>query len=84
MPTDDPRLERALHDAAPAVDTSGVVERVAHRRSRRHRNQRLAVGAGVLALFLVVGSVTLALMRRRRRFGTPDRGAQRGLPRRES
>ena len=27
MPTDDPRLEQALHDAAPAVDGAGVLER---------------------------------------------------------
>jgi hypothetical protein len=61
--TDDRRLEQALHDAAPTVDTAGVVERVAHRRTRRRRNQRLALGAGVLAALLVFGSATLALTR---------------------
>jgi hypothetical protein len=63
MPTDDLRLEQALHDAAPAIDTMGVLGNVTRRRNRHRRNRRLAIAAGVLALFLVVGSVTVALTR---------------------
>ena len=35
VPTDDPRLEQALHDAAPDVQTHGVVAQVTRRRTRR-------------------------------------------------
>ena len=34
MPTDDLRLEQALHDAAPVVDTAGVLDQVADKRIR--------------------------------------------------
>lgn len=57
MPTDDPRLEAALHDAAPVVDTAGVADRVARHRRRRRRNRRIAAGALVLVVALVVGTV---------------------------
>jgi len=63
VPTDDPRLEQALHDAAPAVATSGVVAQVTQRRTRRRRNRRLGAGALALVLLLVVGTVTVVLTR---------------------
>lgn len=59
MPTDDPRLEQALLDAAPAVETAGVVERVTGRRRRRRRNRRLAAGVLALVVVLVVGAITV-------------------------
>lgn len=63
MPTDDPRLEQALHDAAPAVETSGVVAQVTHRRNRRRRNRRLGAGALALVALLVVATVTVVVTR---------------------
>lgn len=63
MPTDDPRLEQALHDAAPAVATSGVVAQVTQRRTRRRRNRRLGAGALALVALLVVGTVTVLVTR---------------------
>jgi hypothetical protein len=63
VPTDDPRLEQALHDAAPAVETSGVVAQIAHRRTRRRRNRRLGAGALALVALLVVGTVTVLVTR---------------------
>ncbi len=59
MPTDDPRLEQALHDAAPAVTTSGVVTQVTRRRTQRRRNRRLAAGALAVVVLLVVGTATV-------------------------
>jgi hypothetical protein len=63
VPTDDPRLERFLHDVAPTVGTTGVVERIAQRRTRRRRNRRLAATALALVLLLVVGTVTVLVTR---------------------
>src|SRR5215213_9285266 len=63
VPTDDPRLEQALHDAAPTVATSGVVEHVSQRRTRRHRNRRLGAGALALLVLLVIGTVTVLVSR---------------------
>jgi hypothetical protein len=59
VPTDDPRLEQALHDAAPAVETFGVVTQVAQRRTRRRRNRRIAAGALALVVLVVVGAITV-------------------------
>jgi hypothetical protein len=63
VPTDDPRLERALHDAAPTVGTTGVVEGITHRRTRHRRNRRLVATALAVALLLVVGTVTVLVTR---------------------
>jgi hypothetical protein len=63
VPTDDPRLEQALHDAAPSVGTSGVVAQVTQRRTRRRRNRRLGTVALALVALLVVGTVTVAVTR---------------------
>lgn len=63
MSTDDPRLEQALHDAAPPVASSGVVARIAQRRVRRRRNRRLGAGALVLVVLLAVGTVTALVTR---------------------
>jgi hypothetical protein len=59
VPTDDPRLEQALHDAAPAVDTAGVVARVAQRRTRRRRHRRLGGAALAFVALLVIGTVAV-------------------------
>ena len=66
MPTDDPRLEQALHDAATAVTTSGVVTQVTRRRTQRRRNRRLAAGALAVVVLLVVGTATVFAARGRR------------------
>ena len=63
MPTDDPRLEQALHDAAPTVPTSGVVTQVARRRTQRRRNRRLTAGALAVVAVLVVGTGTVLVTR---------------------
>ncbi len=63
MPTDEPRLERALQDAAPDVGTYGVVAQVTRRRTRRRRNRRIAAGAFALVALLVVGALTLLVTR---------------------
>jgi hypothetical protein len=63
VPTDDPRLEQVLHDAAPTVTSTGVIEQVTHRRTRRRRNRRLAATALTLVLLLVVGTVTVLVTR---------------------
>jgi hypothetical protein len=63
MPTDDPRLEQALHDAAPAVTTAGVVAEVSHRRVRRRRNRRLGATALAGVGLLVVSTVTVLVTR---------------------
>lgn len=63
MPTDDARLERALHDLAPDVPTAGVVTEVARHRTRRRRTRRLAGGALAVVLLLVVGAVTVVATR---------------------
>jgi hypothetical protein len=60
VPTDDPRLEAALHDAAPVVGTAGVADRVAHHRRRRRRNRRIVAGALALVVALVLGTVVVA------------------------
>jgi hypothetical protein len=59
VPTDDPRLERALHDAAPAVEPTDVVAQVAHRRARRRRNRRLTTSALAFVAILAVGTVAV-------------------------
>jgi hypothetical protein len=59
VPTDDPRLEQALHDAAPTIDTAGVVDRVTGHRRRRRRNRRLATSAVALVVALVVGTIVV-------------------------
>jgi len=63
VPTDDPRLEQALHDAAPDVATSDVVAQVTQRRTRRRRNRRLGAGALALVALLVIGTVTVVVTR---------------------
>jgi hypothetical protein len=63
VPTDDPRPEQALHDAAPSVGTSGVVAQVTQRRTRRRRNRRLGAVALALVALVVVGTVTVAVTR---------------------
>jgi hypothetical protein len=63
VPTDDPRLEQALHDAAQSVDSVGVVARVVDRRIRRRRNRRLAAVASTLVVLMIVGTVTVLLTR---------------------
>ena len=63
MPTDDPRIEQALHAAAPSVDRADVLARVTDRRVRRRRNRRLTAVASTLAVLLVVGAVTALLTR---------------------
>jgi hypothetical protein len=63
VPTDDPRLEQALHDAAPAVATVDVVGHVTQRRVRRRRNRRLGAGALALVVVVLVGTVTLLVTR---------------------
>jgi hypothetical protein len=63
VPTDDPRLERALHDAAPAVTTSGVVTQVSRRRTQRRRQRRLAASGVALVVLLVVGTVAVSASR---------------------
>ena len=65
MPTDDPRLEQALHDAAPASSTTAGV--------RRPRSRASAPGGGatagsrpaaaVVAVLLVVGTATVLVTR---------------------
>ncbi|HLM18066.1 MAG TPA: hypothetical protein VK549_09620 [Acidimicrobiia bacterium] len=57
MPSDDARLEQALHDAAPDVETFGVVAQVTHRRTRRRRNRRIAAGALSAVVLLIVGTL---------------------------
>src|SRR6478735_9145240 len=61
--TDDPRLERALHAAAPDVQTFGVVARVTRRRTRRARNRRITTAALALVALLVVGTITVLVTR---------------------
>src|SRR6478736_4253757 len=61
--TDDPRLERALHDAAPDVQTFDVVAQVTRRRTRRARNRRITTAALALIALLVVGTITVLVTR---------------------
>jgi hypothetical protein len=63
VPTDEPRLEQALHDAAPAVGTTDVVEKVTQRRVRRRRNRRATQVALGVVLLLVVGTLTIVVTR---------------------
>ena len=63
MPADDLRLERALHDAAPVVDTAGVLDQVARKRTRRRRTHRLGAVAAVLAVLLVIGATAVLVAR---------------------
>ena len=63
MPTDDTRLAQVLHDAAPVVDASGVLDRVASKRVRRRRQRRLATGASALVVVLLVIVVTVLVTR---------------------
>jgi hypothetical protein len=63
VPTDDTRLEQALHDAAPDIDTFGVVAQVTHRRTRRRRNRRIAAGALSVVGLLIVGTLTVLVTR---------------------
>ncbi len=53
MTVDDLRIERALRDAAPVVDTDHVLERIASKRTRRRQRHRVELGA--LALVVAVG-----------------------------
>lgn len=59
MPTDDPRLEQALHDAAPPVATTDVLDQIARRRTRRRRTRRVTTIALALVAALLVGTVAL-------------------------
>jgi len=63
VPTDDTRLEQALHDAAPDVDSFGVLAQVTHRRVRRRRNRRIAAGALSVVALLIVGTLTVLVTR---------------------
>lgn len=63
MPTDEPRLEQALHDAAPDVQTFGVVAQVTRRRTRRARNRRITTAALALVALLAVGTITVLVTR---------------------
>jgi hypothetical protein len=61
--TDDPRLEQALHAAAPPVAIDDVVAQVARRRTRRRRNRRVTAGALVAVALLGFGALTVVLSR---------------------
>ncbi len=61
MPVDDHRIERALHDAAPVVDTDRVLDRIATKRTRRRQVRRMQLGALALVAALVIGATTLLL-----------------------
>ncbi len=63
MPTDDPRLSQALHDAAPVVDAAGALDRVASKRAQRRRHRRLATAASALAVVLLVVVTTVLVTR---------------------
>jgi hypothetical protein len=63
VPADDLRLERALHEAAPVVDTAGALEQVARKRSRRRRTHRLGAVAAVLGVALVIGATAVLVAR---------------------
>jgi len=63
VPTDDPRLAQALHDAAPTVRTIGVVDKIARHRQRRRRNRRVITVALGLVVVVVVGALTFAVAR---------------------
>ena len=63
MPADDLRLERALRDAAPVVDTAGVLDQVARKRTRRRRTHRLGAVAAVLGVVLVIGATAVLVAR---------------------
>jgi len=61
VPADDQRLERALHDAAPVVETAGVLDLVARKRTRRRRTHRVGAVAAVLGVVLVIGATAVLL-----------------------
>jgi hypothetical protein len=52
---DDQQLEQALHDAAPAVDASRVLDRVAAKRARRRTVRRIESGVVALVVVTVIG-----------------------------
>lgn len=54
MPVDDHRLEQALEDAAPVIDTGRAFDRVATKRARRRTVRRIEGSALVLAVVAVV------------------------------
>jgi hypothetical protein len=60
---DDQRIEQALEDAAPLVDTGRVLDRVASKRTRRRTVRRIEAGALALVVVAVVG-LTAALVTR--------------------
>ena len=55
MPVDEQRIEQAFQDAAPAVDTSRVLECVATKRARRRTVRRIEGGALALVVVTVIG-----------------------------
>ncbi len=59
VPTDDPRLARALHDAAPAVDTAGVLDRVRRSESAAAGNAASPPRPSALAIVLLVVVTTV-------------------------
>ena len=65
MPTDDPRLERALHDAAPdRRHRPAWSTQVTRRRTPRRRNRRLDDRrAALVVVLLVVGTITVLVTR---------------------
>ena len=53
---DDQRIEQALHDAAPVVDETRVLDRVAAKRARRRTAKRVELAAvAAVVVFAVVG-----------------------------
>ena len=55
MPTNDHRIERALQDAAPVVETRRVFDRVTAKRARRRTVRRIEGGALALVVVAVIG-----------------------------
>ena len=80
MPTDDPRLEQALRDAAPVVGAVGVLDRVEAKRVHRRRQRRVVTAASALAVVLLLSSPprwSCGTTRRRRRSPRPARACRR-------
>ncbi len=67
---DDQRIEQALHDAAPVVDGTSALDRVAAKRTRRRRVKRLEVAAVAAVVVFAVAGVT-AVVTNRGRESTP-------------
>jgi hypothetical protein len=63
VPTDDPRLEQALRDAAPVVGAVGVLDRVEAKRVHRRRQRRVVTAASALAVFVLLLVATALVVR---------------------